>query len=105
LTYGLLTVKAYADSEEVAAEVEIVGVGKYHTPFKIYLTPGTYILIADWMGQEQIKGAEIQQDKTTETTFIYEKPSMKWAYFYVGTSLASLAIAILGLWFTVKGKK
>lgn len=95
MTYGLLSVKSLADNEEVTAEVEIVNVGKYHTPFQINLPPGTYILIADWMGQQQIKPAVIEQDKTTEVIFQFEKPSMKWVYFFAALSVIGAFAAVV----------
>jgi hypothetical protein len=105
LTVGTLSVKAYADNEQVSAEVEIVNVGKYYTPFQIKLLPGTYILIADWMGQQQIKAAVVEQDKTTEATFMFEKPSMKWVYFFAITSAISTLASIIGLWLALTRKK
>jgi len=104
LTLGTLEVHAYCEGREVAAELEIVNVGKYHTPITLKLPPGTYILIAEYYYQE-IKAAEVQQDKTTLVDFYFEKPSLTLAYFHIATSLASLAIAIIGLWFTITKKK
>jgi len=95
---GTLEVHAYEDTEEVAAEVEIVGVGKYDTPFKIQLPEGTYILIANWMGQQQIKAATVETDKTTAVNFYFTKPSMALTYFFAVTSAIGTIVSILGLW-------
>jgi hypothetical protein len=102
---GTLEVHAYENTEEVAAEVEIVGVGKYDTPFKIQLPEGTYILIANWMGQQQIKAATVETDKTTAVNFYFIKPSMALAYFFAATSAISTIVSILGLWIALTRKK
>jgi hypothetical protein len=102
---GTLEVHAYADGEEVAAELEIVNVGKYYTPLTITLPEGTYTLIAYWLGQYQIKPATVETDKTTTINFYFEKPSLALAYLFAATSLASLIISIIGLWLTITKKK
>ena len=102
---GTLEVHAYENTDEVAAEVEIVGVGKYDTPFKIQLPEGTYILIASWMGQQQIKAATIETDKTTAVNFYFEKPSMALAYLLVASSYINLTISIISLWLATTKKK
>jgi len=98
---GTLEVHAYAEGEEVAAELEIVGVGKYHTPLTITLPEGTYILIANWLGQQQIKPATVQTDKTTIIDFYFEKPNITLAYIYATIPIISLIISIIGLWATL----
>jgi hypothetical protein len=102
---GTLEVHAYADGEEVAAELEIVNVGKYYTPLTITLPEGTYILIANWLGQYQIKPATVETDKTTTINFYFEKPSLTLAYLLVTSSFLSLIISVIGLWLTITKKK
>jgi predicted Na+-dependent transporter len=102
---GTLEVHAYADGEEVAAELEIVNVGKYYTPLTITLPEGTYILIAYWLGQYQIKPATVETDKTTTINFYFEKPSLALAYLLIASSFLSLIISVIGLWLTVTRKK
>ena len=101
---GTLEVHAYADGEEVAAELEIVGVGKYYTPLTLTLPEGDYILIANWMGQQQIKPATIQTDKTTIADFFFEKPSLTLAYLLTASTFVSLIIGILSLWALTRKK-
>jgi len=101
---GTLTIKAWVNGEEVAAEVEIVGVGKYHTPVTLSLPEGEYILIARWMGQEQIKPAQVFEGKQTIVDFYFMAISETLAYFYAATSIVSLIISIIGLWITATKK-
>jgi hypothetical protein len=102
---GTLEVHAYVDAEEVAAEVEIVGVGKYYTPFKIELPEGTYTLIANWMGQQQIKPATVETDKTTIADFYFEKPSQALAYLFAAASTIGTILSAISLWVTATSQK
>jgi len=102
---GTLEVHAYADGEEVAAELEIVNVGKYYTPLTITLPEGTYTLIAYWLGQYQIKPATVETDKTTTINFYFEKPSLTLAYLLIASSYISLIISVISLWLAATKKK
>jgi len=71
---GTLEVYAYADTAEVAAVVYVEGVGYYFTPFTLTLPVGTYVLIAEWMGQDQIKMAEVKAGEKTTIKFYFIQP-------------------------------
>jgi hypothetical protein len=70
---GTLEVHAFADTEEVAASVEVVGVGTYTSPFTIDLPPGTYTLNATYGTQTQTKTATITEGITTRVDFQFAK--------------------------------
>jgi len=71
---GILECHAYADAEEVAATVEVVGVATYTTPFTVELDPRTYTLRAAYAGQTQEKTATIEAGKKTRVDFTFAKP-------------------------------
>jgi hypothetical protein len=70
-TKGVLEVHASSDSAEVKAEVEVVGVGTYYTPFSIELDPGTYTLNAKYDTNKQSKSASITAGQTTRVDFLF----------------------------------
>lgn len=71
---GTLEVHAFANTEEVAASVEVVGVGTYTTPFTVDLAPGTYTLNATYNTQTQTKTATITEGVVTRVDFQFAKP-------------------------------
>jgi hypothetical protein len=70
-TKGVLEVHASSDSTEVKAEVEVVGIGTYYTPFSIELNPGTYMLNAKYDMNKQSKSASITAGQTTRVDFLF----------------------------------
>lgn len=78
---GKLVCTAYADSSSVAAQVEVVGVGTYTTPFELDLDPATYTLKATYQKQQKETTATIVEGKVTERTFKFIKegaPGFDW---------------------------
>jgi hypothetical protein len=71
---GTLYCRAFANSTEVAASVEVVAVGTYTTPFSIELGPGTYTLKAAYQGQMREQVVAVVEEKITEVTFFFVKP-------------------------------
>jgi uncharacterized membrane protein len=78
---GWLDVHAYADTAEVKASVEVVGVGTYETPFTIKVSAGTYTLNATYHDQKQTQTATVEPDKTTKVEFTFKAPAVPilWA--------------------------
>jgi hypothetical protein len=72
---GVLECHAYIDTQEIAASVEIVGVGTYTTPFSIELDAGNYILNATYEKQMQTKTATITEGTTTRIDFKFTAPA------------------------------
>lgn len=71
---GYLKVKAYQNSTEVAASVEVVGVGTYTTPFSLELDPGTYSINATYDTQKLGQTAPILDGQTTTVEFRFSIP-------------------------------
>jgi hypothetical protein len=69
---GILEVHAYANTTEVAANVEVVGIGTYTTPFTMNLTAGTYTLNAKYNTQTQTKTTTITEGQTTIENFYFK---------------------------------
>lgn len=86
---GTLECHAYMNTEEVNAEVEIVGVGTYTTPFTVDLNPATYTLIARYADKEQTKTAEIKAGETTRIDFQFGAPVIPIA------AIAFIAVPII----------
>jgi len=73
---GTLYCRAFANSDEVAASVEVAGVGTYTTPFSLDLDPAIYTLKASYKEQTpQQKSATVTEGKTTEVHFSFAKPA------------------------------
>jgi hypothetical protein len=66
---GMLACDAFYDSERVAAQVEVVGVGTYTTPFTLELSTGTYTLNATYKEMRLTKRATIVEGQTTTVNF------------------------------------
>jgi len=70
---GVLECHAYVDSDEVSANVEVVGVGTYTTPFTVTLDVGDYTLNATYDTQTQTKTAHITEGETVRVDFTFAK--------------------------------
>jgi len=68
---GMLACDAFYESERVAAQVEVVGVGTYTTPFTLELDPGTYTLNATYRDMKLTKKATIVEGQTTTVNFAF----------------------------------
>lgn len=66
---GTLHVNAIKDSVEVAAQIEIVGVGPFVSPFSVNLPVGNYTLNASYLGRFQVKTAQISEGEVTTKLF------------------------------------
>jgi hypothetical protein len=69
--YGRVECKAYADTTEVSATVEISGVGVYTTPFTADLKPGTYTFKASYDGQTKTQKVTVVEGITETVTFTF----------------------------------
>jgi len=97
-TKGTLKVDAYADGEPVAAEVEIVGVGTYTTPFSLDLDPETYTLKATYDTQVDIKTATVREGETTSIVFHFSLPQVWPGWWPLAAAAGGVAvIAVVGL--------
>jgi hypothetical protein len=89
---GKLEVHAYCDAREVAADVEVSGVGTYTTPFTVELEPGSYDLTARYMGQVQSKRAVVRAGETTRVDFVFAiAPTVPWADVALACAVAGVA--------------
>jgi hypothetical protein len=80
-----LDIKAYADSEEVNAKLEISNtsgvVARVETPTIVTLGPGSYILNATYENQLQTETEMVSEDLTTSVTFFFKEenvPLINW---------------------------
>lgn len=71
---GYLQARAYYDTAEVAASVEVVGIGTYPTPLSIEVPPGTYTLNATYQEQTQTQTANVLSGQTTTVQFNFTAP-------------------------------
>jgi len=69
---GVLIVHAYADSVEVAATVEVVGVETRTTPFTLEVSPGTYTLNATYGTQTASETINVQAEKPAPVDFKFK---------------------------------
>ena len=67
---GILDCHAYVVAD-VAASVEIAGVGTYTTPFTLDLDAGDYLLRASYKGQSLEKTVTIVEGATTRVNFTF----------------------------------
>jgi hypothetical protein len=74
---GTLRCRAYADSKEVSAVVEISGLGTWATPFEIKLNPGTYSLKAGYKTQTKQTTVSISAGQTIEVKFQFKEEEVK----------------------------
>jgi len=74
---GTLRCKAFADSKEVSAVVEIAGLGTWATPFEIKLNPGTYTLTAGYKTQTKQAVISISAGQTTDVKFQFKEEVIK----------------------------
>jgi hypothetical protein len=74
---GALEVHAFADTKEVAATVEVVGVETKTTPFVTYLSPGNYTLNAKYDTQTQTRTTTIVEGQVTREDFHFVAPTPK----------------------------
>jgi hypothetical protein len=70
---GVLECHAYIDTQEIAASVEILGVGTYTTPFSIELDAGNYALNAIYNTQILSEAVTIIEGATTRVNFKFTK--------------------------------
>jgi hypothetical protein len=70
---GTLECHAYIDATEVAATVDITGIGTYITPFTIDLAVGTYTLNAIYNTQTQTKTVTVTEGVITRVDFTFAK--------------------------------
>lgn len=94
---GTLYCHAFANSEEVAASVEVVGVETYNTPFSLNLNPATYTLKASYKGQAKQTVATVSEGKITEVDFSFVKagpPGIDWMPLIVVGGLFGAVIVI-----------
>lgn len=71
---GKLDVHALLGPTEVIAQVEIVGVGNYTTPFTVDLDPGTYTLKTTYQEKETTQTATVTEGQTTRVDLQFEAP-------------------------------
>ena len=89
---GRLEVHAYCDAREVAAEVEVSGVGTYTTPFTVELKPGSYDLTAKYMWQVQRKSVTVRAGEATRVDFVFAiAPTVPWADVALACAVACVA--------------
>jgi len=74
---GKLRCRAYADSKEVSAVVEIQGLGVWTTPFEINLIPGTYSITAGYKTQTKQAVISISAGQTTDVKFQFKEEEVK----------------------------
>jgi hypothetical protein len=74
---GALEVHAFADTKEVAATVEIVGVEMDTTPFVTYLDPGDYTLKATFNTQSETRTTTVVEGQVTREDFHFIAPPPK----------------------------
>ena len=92
---GTLYCHAKADSEDVSASVEVVGVGTYTTPFSLDLDPGTYTLNASYMGQEASQTVTVEEGKIKEVTFYFTAPTVPWIPLAIALGLTVGTVIVL----------
>jgi hypothetical protein len=85
---GVLEVHAYADSREVEADVEVVGVGKYRTPFTMELAPGSYTLNASYKGQSQSTTVVVRAGEIAGVDFHFKAVAIPWRDVAVASAVA-----------------
>jgi len=103
---GVLEVRAYADSTEVTASVEVVGVGTYSTPFTIEVDPGTYTLNAVYGTQTDSKTYNVPEGATITVDFHFTAiipPALEKAWPWL--LLAALGGGAAYAAYRLKGKK
>lgn len=66
---GTLRVNVYKDDVEVNAQVEVVGVGTFTSPFSTELPVGTYTLNITYQGSTKTKATQISNGVITPETF------------------------------------
>lgn len=66
---GAMEVHAYADSGEVAASLEVVGIGTFNTPVTVELAPGDYTLNCTYQGTTQTQSVTITSGQVTTANF------------------------------------
>lgn len=71
----ILQIRANYESEEVFAQVEIVGVGTYTSPFQKELLADTYVLNATFKGQTLTQNITVTDASTTTYTFLFTAPT------------------------------
>jgi hypothetical protein len=94
---GTLYCRAFANSDEVAASVQVVGVGTYTTPFSLDLAPATYTLKASYQGQPKQTSATVVEGKITEVSFGFVKtvpPSIDWTPLILAAGVIGAVIVI-----------
>lgn len=72
--YGRVECKAYTDTVEVSATVEISGVGTYRTPFTVDLKPGTYTFKATYDTQTETQTVVVVEGEVKTVTFTFALP-------------------------------
>jgi len=94
---GTLYCRAFANSDEVAASVEVVGVGTYTTPFSLDLNPATYTVKASYQGQPKQTPATVYEGKITEVSFSFVKtapPGIDWTPLILAAGVIGAVIVI-----------
>jgi len=94
---GTLYCRAFANSDEVVASVQVVGVGTYTTPFSLDLDPAIYTLKASYKDQTQQKSATVFEGKITEVRFSFAKPAppgIDWTPLILAAGVIGAVIVI-----------
>jgi len=94
---GTLYCRAFANSDEVAASVEVVGIGTYTTPFSLDLDPATYTLKGSYKSQTKQISATIYEGQITEVDFPFLKTAegFDWmTLILIGTLFSGTVIII-----------
>jgi hypothetical protein len=94
---GKLYCRAFANSDVVAASVEVVGVGTYTTPFSLNLNPAAYTLKASYQGQPKQTSAMVYEGKITEVSFSFVKvgpPEIDWTPLILAAGVFVAVIVI-----------
>jgi hypothetical protein len=94
---GTLYCRAFANSDVVAASVEVVGVGTYTTPFSLNLAPATYTLNASYQGQVKQTSATVVEAQITEVDFSFVKttpPGIDWTPLILAAGVIGAVIVI-----------
>lgn len=73
---GRLEVHAFLGSTEIIAQVEIVGVGTFTTPFTQELDPNSYTLNLTYEGKTQTKTVTVTSEQTLRVDFQIAPPTL-----------------------------
>ena len=93
---GTLRVNVYKDAVEVNAQVEIVGVGTFTSPFSTDLPVGTYTLNITYQGSTKTKATQISNGVITPETFDFTTTTPPPPTEDTWKIVAISAIALLG---------